>query len=65
MYSQEDSHWILRDIRDKVQDVVKEQVQLFGHMSGLYLQQVFQQAEEEDISLKIDLSKLDDKVRLA
>jgi len=65
MYSQEDAHRILRDIRDSVHVAAKDQLNLYGRMSALYLQEVFKQAEAKNISMKIDFSKLDDAIKLA
>lgn len=65
MYSQEDAHRILRDIREAARGVLETQVALYGRMSALYLNEVFRQAERKGVTMKIDFSKLDDKVKLA
>jgi len=65
MYSQEDAQRILRNIRDSAHEGLKTQLELYGRMSSLYLQEIFRVAERNDISLDIDFSKLDDTVKLA
>lgn len=65
MYSQDDAHRILRNIREEVHSVLKTQFDLHGRQSALYLNEIFRQAEKKNISMNIDFSKLDDAVKLA
>lgn len=65
MYSQEDAHRILREIRTSVRESAKIELNLFGRMSSLFLQEIFKEAERKGVSMKIDFSKLDDAVKLA